>query len=252
LAARVLEDVASSSAGNYFLIEFPTLMYLMAFSALAAFWLFLLHPGKKIVFLSYILFNVFVCLVFLLLIILFLTLPDTGETPECISRQPTPSDNTNSQIVSIVYQGFIAGAFLFVALTLGISGGTLFFGLKKRDFENKVAMVTLVCTAGLLLHCGLVLYLSVTFEDDFTIAVLMIVLAELLPIGYIMGQFSIMRAACLGKAMKIPSYHKPSLRNAFKNMRTRVLTATTSTSTNLSSSSGSKRMSRVSTATGSE
>jgi len=59
----------------------------------------------------------------------------------------------------------------------------LYLGMMSNAFEKKIAIVTLVCASGLLLHCVFILYLSITFSDEFVIIVLMIVLSEIIPIG---------------------------------------------------------------------
>jgi len=175
---------------------------------MGAFWIFLLNYNHKrsVLFLLGG-FNAVIYLIFLVLIILFETLPQSKEESQCEGREPSQIDNTNTKIVSIVYQSLMAGISVFLALFIFSAGAKLFFGLKQKMFEKKVALVTLICTVGLLLHCSFILYLSATFSDDFTIIVLMIVMSELVPISFIMFQFSIMRAACFGK-IKIPSYNR--------------------------------------------
>jgi predicted PurR-regulated permease PerM len=98
----------------------------------------------------------------------------------------------------------MAGVSLFLAAIVAIFGGKLFVSLKKRKFEGKIAIVTLVCAFGLLLHCGFILYLSIVLEYDFTITVLMIVLSELLPIFIITIQFSFLRKP----TKNMPAYNR--------------------------------------------
>eukprot|EP01102_Stenamoeba_stenopodia_P007470 TRINITY_DN2092_c0_g2_i1.p1 TRINITY_DN2092_c0_g2~~TRINITY_DN2092_c0_g2_i1.p1 ORF type:complete len:1763 (-),score=374.29 TRINITY_DN2092_c0_g2_i1:1009-6297(-) len=225
LAARVLED-KSASGGTYFLIEFPTVMYVTAFSCICGFWLYLLHSHHKRTVLAAIgLFNVIVYGIFIVLAILFEALPNSEEESQCAGREPAVLDNTNTKIVSIVYQSTMAGISVFLALFISISGSKLFLGLQQKLFERKVALVTLICTLGLLLHCSFILYLSATFTDNFTIIVLMIVLSELVPISLIMFQFSILRAPCFGR-VKIPKYNKARVLSTLKGGRSTSPTAT--------------------------
>jgi len=56
-------------------------------------------------------------------------------------------------------------------------------GLVLNDFEKRIVSLTVICALGLLLHCGFILYLSITFDDNFTIIVLMMTLSEIIPIG---------------------------------------------------------------------
>jgi len=210
LAAGVF-DSTSVSAGAYFLIEFPTLLYFTAFSCLGAFWIFLLYAHSRsqhsrTVLGVTILFNILLYLLFTVLIILFQTLDSSSANSICPGRIAEEEDNTNQQIVSLVYQGFMAGVSLFIALVVAVYGGKLFLGLKKRNFENKIAMVTIECSAGLLVHCGFILYLSATLEYDFVVIVVMIILSELIPIFLITFQFSLLRVG----NNKMPSYNKKS------------------------------------------
>jgi hypothetical protein len=70
----------------------------------------------------------------------------------------------------------MAGVSLVLATIVAGYGTRLLGGLKKRNFERKVAVVTAFCAGGLLLHCAFILYLSITLEYDFTVIVLMVVL----------------------------------------------------------------------------
>jgi len=211
-------------------------MYITAISAMAAFWLFLLYNNhKRQVLAGFGIFNVIVYIIFVVLAILFEALPQVIESSVCESREPEVVDNTNTKIVSIVYQSIMAGISVFLALFIFGSGARLYFGLKKRDFEKKVALVTILCTFGLLLHCSFILYISATFSDNFTIIVLLIVLSEIVPMSLIMLQFSLLRASCFGK-VKIPSYNRAKLLNTLRGRGTTTGTSTqTSTQTQASS-----------------
>ena len=216
-------------------------MYITAISAMAAFWLFLLFNNhKRHVLVSFGIFNVLVYIIFIVLAILFEALPQVVEPSVCESREPEVIDNTNTKIVSIVYQSIMAGISVFLALFIFISGSRLFFGLKKKMFEKKVALVTLLCTFGLLLHCSFILYISATFTDNFTIIVLMIVLSEIIPMSLIMLQFSLLRASCFGK-IKIPSYNRAKLLNTLRGRGTTTGQTSIQTSSLNSTTSSASR-----------
>jgi hypothetical protein len=208
LAAREFDD-QSELAVAYFLVEFPTLLYFTAFSCLGAFWIFLIYihaqsTGQKMVLFFTLFFNLFLYLIFIILLILYQTLPSDTKS-ECPNRIPAEEDNTSQKIITVVYQSFMAGVSLVIAIIVFIFGGKLFLGLKRKDFEGKIALVTVVCCAGLLLHCAFILFLSVELEENhFTIIVLMIVLSELLPIFIITLQFSLLRKP----SKRMPSYNR--------------------------------------------
>jgi len=208
LAAGVFDE-PTVLAVAYFLIEFPTLLYFTAFSCLGAFWIFLLFAHRqdrhhRLVLFFAMLFNLILYLLFVVFIILYQTLTSTSSAL-CPGRVPDNEDNTNQQIVSLVYQGIMAGVSLLLAIIVAIFGGKLFFNLKKRDFEGKIAIVTVVCASGLLLHCGFILYLTATLEYDYIITVLMICLSEIIPIFWVTFQFSLLRF--FSSKTKLPSYN---------------------------------------------
>jgi len=89
-------------------------------------------------------FNLILYLLFVVFIILFQTL-DSSSSTVCPGRVPDNQDNTSQQVVSLVYQGIMAGVSLLLAIVVAIFGGKLYFNLKKRDFEGKIANVTTVC-----------------------------------------------------------------------------------------------------------
>jgi hypothetical protein len=206
LAAQVFDD-GSALAVAYFLIEFPTLLYFTAFSCLGAFWIFLLYAHyqsrtQRFILGAALLFNLLLYILFVVLLILFETL-SSKTSSDCPGRIPEEDDNTTQQIISIFYQSFMAGVSLLLAVIVSIYGGRLLVGLKKRNFEGKVAIVTAFCALGLLLHCAFILYLSIKYTYDFTIIVLMIVLSELIPIFAITLQFSFIR-----RTSKLPGYNR--------------------------------------------
>eukprot|EP01102_Stenamoeba_stenopodia_P012874 TRINITY_DN4101_c0_g1_i3.p1 TRINITY_DN4101_c0_g1~~TRINITY_DN4101_c0_g1_i3.p1 ORF type:complete len:282 (-),score=55.58 TRINITY_DN4101_c0_g1_i3:727-1572(-) len=192
LASGVLDD-SSSSGVTYFLIEFPTMLYFTAFSSLTAFWVFLLTQKMNTTSVVLFLFNLLLYLMFVVLIILFQTLPTGGKQSECESRIPDENDNSRQHIVSVFYQSFMGGVAAILAIGILGFGGKLYLDLIQNAFEKKIAIVTLCCASGLILHCIFILYLSITSSDDFVLIVLLIVLSEIIPIGYIGIQFSLVR-----------------------------------------------------------
>jgi len=125
----VLEDYTSPAGGSviFFLADLPTLLYFSSFSCFITFWIWLYFQEKrKIVIYSFIAFNAFLYLVFLIVIILFRTLPNEGTKSECENLLPTESDNTNYQILVIFYQSFMAGVSILLALA-SIGAGSKFY-----------------------------------------------------------------------------------------------------------------------------
>jgi len=55
--------------------------------------------------------------------------------------------------------------------------------MMQNKFERRVLFMTISCALGLLLHCAFILYLSVTFDDNIAIIILMMVLSEIVPLG---------------------------------------------------------------------
>jgi len=195
-ASGVFDDSTALSA-TYLLIELPTLLYFTALSSLAAFWLFLLFARRRKR-IHYIIagvissFDLALYLVFTLFIVLYQELQST--TPSlCPDRIPDQEDNTNQQIVMLVYQSIMAGVSILLGMTVVLFGVKVYFSLTKKAYERKIALIAMVCAAGLLLHCGFILYLTATLEYDFTIIVLMVVLSELLPITLVTLQFALMK-----------------------------------------------------------
>jgi len=250
LAAGVFDE-PTVLAVAYFLIEFPTLLYFTAFSCLGAFWIFLLFAHRqdrhhRLVLFFAILFNLILYLLFVVFIVLYQTLTSTSSAL-CPGRVPDNEDNTNQQIVSLVYQGIMAGVSLLLAVIVAIFGGKLFFSLKKRDFEGKIAIVTVVCASGLLLHCAFILYLTATLEYDYIITVLMICLSEIIPIFWVTFQFSLLRF--FSSKTKLPAYNEKArfmrALRFFKKSTTPTLSGLSEQKTQTMSSSKTSNQSKI-------
>jgi len=229
LAAQVFDE-STVLAVAYFLIEFPTLLYFTAFSCLGGFWIFLLFSHRqerhhRFLLAGLFVFNLILYLLFVVFIVLFQTL-DSTSSGLCPGRVPVNEDNSNQQTVSLVYQGLMAGVSLLLAIVVAGFGGKLFMDLKHRAFENKIAILTVVCAAGLLLHCSFILYLTATLEYDFVVIVLMIVLSEILPIAWIIFQFSLLRIV----SSKIKSSSKTKTTSKLKSSSSSASITTANTS----------------------
>jgi len=192
IASGVISDL---SVADYILQELPTFIFMTIYTFLVYMLSSILVKtssyNRKAVRYGIMAFfvglNVFLYLMYIMLIILFDQLAESPQSPTCAGRV-SPSSPTNVQdIIRIVYRAVISGFAAFFALLFLLVGGSLYMKIRNLSQKTggkgsgvKILVVGLICAFAFLAHAlTLLIFAATDWASPYSVLILLAV--EVIP-----------------------------------------------------------------------
>jgi len=243
------ETIQGGGAADYVLMELPTFLFMTIFS-------FLIYLLSKVIIAIYfkdsraadytilgtfIVVNIFVYLLFIMIIILFETLTDNYNSP-CPGRVASTTDNSTQQTIRITYRAVVSAIALLLAFLFAVVGGTIYAKVvllaKKTGTStssSKVFWVGAVCAVCFTCHAIILLIFAATdWESPYSIIFLIFI--EVVP-GCVMIFVLSPKKLSTDRVKNLPSSVSSTFSTSSTSSSSSSATSASSSSSSLASSS---------------